>query len=460
MTNTHEQAMHSIYRQVLERLLEHMTQGQRAALQLLIQRLVVSAGGIEYVGQFQLVVVHGTDRDSALLLACLRAAQLSIAQRAPATFRLRVLVTSLPASSADSLKFHERCFSTLFLQDDPRVELLMIEGHGVVPFNSRPVVSVRAWARPRESLLLFGHLNGGRPDALFGSRLHLQLAQAVAQSLACHDGALALLTLIPERQRRRYLAWCRRCLRLAGEPGLNASAVDIARLAEAIARLQSVAAAPFDASDGAPRQANGHSAFRVIAVDDLIRHEGPSEQLERMLNTRFADAVSEAPLAAYFEVDALAQLQHVRARMLLRRRQDKRQPLGLNRHGAGPLALVSEHGRARVLPVLHLHQQQLICLLYAPFADYGRRLLGFVACFHPRMLAALPYLHRALRGDACPEGVKQWLREVSGLSLAQLKAVYARKVGQPAMRLLANLAKRDRALRLLEKPLQRSEKSP
>ncbi|MNP87534.1 hypothetical protein D3C76_1884910 [compost metagenome] len=38
--------------------------------------------------------------------------------------------------------------------------------------------------------------------------------------------------------------------------------------------------------------------------------------------------------------------------------------------------------------------------------------------------------------------------DISGLSLAQLKAIYARRMGQPARRVVANLARRDLALRL------------
>lgn len=119
MTAIHDQAMHYVYEQVLERLLGHMSQAQRASLQLLIQRLLVAAGGLEYIGTFRLQVLQGSDRHSARLLAMLRAAQLSIALRAPVTFQLRVLVVSLPVADSARLDAHERSFSALFMQDDP-----------------------------------------------------------------------------------------------------------------------------------------------------------------------------------------------------------------------------------------------------------------------------------------------------------------------------------------------------
>ncbi|MDR6712458.1 hypothetical protein J2W83_002059 [Pseudomonas hunanensis] len=449
MSNTHDQAMHFIYRQVLERLLEHLTQAQRASLQLLIQRLLVAAGGVDYVGQFQLVVVHGPDRKSALLLACLRAAQLIIAQRAPATFRMRVLVTSLPISGPDSLKHHERCFSQLFMQDDPRIDLLMIQGHALVPFSSRPVTSAAEWAQTRESLLLFGHLNQGRPEAIFGSRLHLQLAEALDRTLEGHDGVAALVTIIPQRQRQRYLAWCRRCLRLAGEPGLSASGVNLASWAEPLRRLHDLVAAPLAAACGVPPQAGGQHLLRVITVDELLEPEGVDDQLERMLDLHFSVTACDAPLAGYFEADALAQLRLLRDRMLLRKAQGRDFRLGLRRRGKVATVLPFERGSTRFLQALDLNHNQLICLLCAPFANHGRGLAEFIECFHPGMLIAVPHLHRALRGNPSPSGVTQWLMEISGLSLKQLKAIYARQVGQPARRMLVNLARRDLALRLM-----------
>ena len=42
MSTLHDQAMSNVYAQVLKRLLEHFSQSQRASLQLLIQRLLVS----------------------------------------------------------------------------------------------------------------------------------------------------------------------------------------------------------------------------------------------------------------------------------------------------------------------------------------------------------------------------------------------------------------------------------
>ena len=163
MTAIHDQAMHYIYQQVLERLLSQMSQPQRASLQLLIQRLLVAAGGPEYIGTFRVLVLQGGDCRSARLLAMLRAAQLSIALRAPVTFQLRVLVVSLPVAASDTLEGHERSFSALFMQDDPRVQLQMIEGREVVPFSRQSSAAPDRWLMARNAMLMFGHMVDARP---------------------------------------------------------------------------------------------------------------------------------------------------------------------------------------------------------------------------------------------------------------------------------------------------------
>lgn len=446
MSDIHDQAMQYIYQQVLERLLKHMSQAQRASMQLLIQRLLVAAGGVEYIGQFQLLVVHGEDRRSAHLLACLRAAQLTIALRAPATFRLRVVVAALPAISQKTLINHERSFGKLFMQDDARVELLMIEGQAVVPFRVRPTMSIEAWAQSRQALLLFGHLTAGQPEAMFGSRLHLQLANAFCLVLENSQGASALITLIPERQRLLYLAWSRRCLRLAGESGLHGTYLNLATLAEALGWLQALADAPLDAPRSPATMANPDSPLRVIAVDDLLQDRLDDSQLQQMLGVHLEPSRPQAALMAYFDLDALLHLRQLRGRQ--QRKGHKEGRLGLAVRDRAHSTQASDSAQARFLNLAGLTEQQLVCLIHAPFADHGCGLEGFVEYCHPGMRVALPYLHRALQGKTCPEPVQQWLMDISGLSLAQLKAIYARRMGQPARRVVANLARRDLALRL------------
>ncbi|CAM3855134.1 hypothetical protein PSWA111526_14865 [Pseudomonas wadenswilerensis] len=120
MSSIHDQAMQYIYQQVLQRLLDHLSQAQKASLQLLIQRLIVAAGGIERINGFKLMFAHDGSQNASHALACLRAAQLSIAARTPGTFQLRVAVVRQPGMSTTALSNLNTGF--------PRCSCMMIRG--------------------------------------------------------------------------------------------------------------------------------------------------------------------------------------------------------------------------------------------------------------------------------------------------------------------------------------------
>lgn len=439
MTIIHDQAMHYIHQQVLERLLSHMSQAQRASLQLLIQRLLVAAGGPEYIGTFRLLVVHGGDRRSARLLAILRAAQLSIALRAPVTFQLRVLVVCLPAASAALLEQHERGFNALFMHDDPRVQLQMVEAGAVTSFSRRPTAAGAHWAQARDALLLFGHLVDARPDALLGSRLHLELADSVRLALGGQPCADALVTAMPLRQRRRYLVWARRALRLAGVVGPSNEHACMATLAQRLGQLHGTAGSPHAAAGDTDQQQACEIPMRLMAIDDLLPQLLSEGELDLMMGWRIEPAQEPMPLAAFLDPLALAQLHDLRSRC--RALSGRRQALRLVSQCAASKPPVPQ--QPRFAKAYGIDQTQLICLLYSPFAEQGRGLERFLQCCHADMLVALPYLHRALQGKPCPEAVKHWLVNTSGLALTQLRAIYEGPLQQSVGRFLANLARRD-----------------
>jgi hypothetical protein len=439
----HDQAMHFIYQQVLERLLSHMSKEQRASLQLLIQRLLVAAGGPEYIGTFRLLVVHGADRRSARLLAILRAAQLSIALRAPVTFKLRVLVACLPITSSALLEQHERTFSALFMHDDPRVLLQMVEGADVMPFCRRADAAARRRPLTREALLLFGHLVDARPQALLGSRTHLELADAVRRALAEYPGADALVTAVPAHQRRRFAAWARRSLRLAGATRLGSLHQCVDSLARGLGQLQAAADSPGVAVAVSDSSRSRALPMRVIVIDDLLAQLLSDSQLDLVLGWGFEAMQESPPLAGFVDPLALAQLPETGARGQL-----PDAPRCSQSGPAGSQALQP----GRFAKAYGLEQTQVACMLHRPFCDQGAGLKRFLQCCHADMLVALPYLHRALQGKSCPDAVKDWIVNTSGLQLAQLRMVYKGRLGTGVRHLLDNLARRDVQLRLLSRP--------
>ncbi|HEN8710938.1 TPA: hypothetical protein U8203_001295 [Pseudomonas putida] len=439
MSNIHDQAMHHIYQQVLDRVLGHMSQVQRASLQLLVQRLLVAAGGPEYIGTFRLLVLLGADCHSARLLAVLRAAQLSIAQRAPVTFQLQVVAVCLPAASSALLEQHERVFSALFLHDDPRVQLQMLEAGQVVSFTRRPYVAAEPWALARDALLVFGHLVDTRPEALLGSRTHLELGAALCLALDGQPAVDAMVTAMPARQRLRYLAWARRGLRQAGGGGGANLHQCMATLAKRLSQLHNTAGTSLGEPETPGTECYSDRLIRLITIDELLPQLLSEGELDLMMECHFEPVQKAMPLASFLDPLALAQLHELRSRCNVPVEAGLAQRLHGERSPATPQA--SQH--SRFAKAYGLERTQLVCMLHSPFANKGRGLERFLQCCHADMLVALPYLHRAMQGKPCPDPVKDWLVNTSGLSLGQLRAIYEGRLHDSALPLLANLARRD-----------------
>ncbi|MDH1574864.1 hypothetical protein [Pseudomonas sp. GD03746] len=439
MSNIHDQAMHHIYQQVLDRVLGHMSQVQRASLQLLVQRLLVAAGGPEYIGTFRLLVLLGADCHSARLLAVLRAAQLSIAQRAPVTFQLQVVAVCLPAASSALLEQHERVFSALFLHDDPRVQLQMLEAGQVVSFTRRPYLAAEPWALARDALLVFGHLVDTRPEALLGSRTHLELGAALCLALDGQPAVDAMVTAMPARQRLRYLAWARRGLRQAGGGGGANLHQCMATLAKRLSQLHNTAGTSLGEPETPGTECYSDRLIRLITIDELLPQLLSEGELDLMMECHFEPVQKAMPLASFLDPLALAQLHELRSRCNVPVEAGLAQRLHGERSPATPQA--SQH--SRFAKAYGLERTQLVCMLHSPFANKGRGLERFLQCCHADMLVALPYLHRAMQGKPCPDPVKDWLVNTSGLSLGQLRAIYEGRLHDSALPLLANLARRD-----------------
>jgi len=451
MTETHDQAMHYIYQQVLQRLLEHMSQAQRASVQLLIQRLLVIAGGQDRIGNLGVLALHGVDRRSAHLLACLRAAQLSITIRHAVTFRLRVLAARLPTLDDTALALHDRCFSALFLHDDPRVELLRADGGQLGPFGARQACSAEQLAAVGNAWLLFGHLAGGQPGALLGARGYLDVGASLGQVLGGQDGEQLLVSAAPLAQRHRLLAWGRRCLRHSGEVAHTVTPHSV--LAAGVEQLHQVLSDPWQPPT-APRHDQPWSDTHLMTVEDLLGHSDDGGHLDRMLGREEAQAWHAQGPAGLFDPLPLAHLHGLKAQYLEQRTyregaqafyQRFRQPAVAWPQGRA----LRDEAQARLLAAYGVNETQLVCQLFNPFDAQGHNLEAFVLRCHPGMRVALPYLHRALQGRPCPEPVSQWLVDTSGLRLAQLRALYAGTLGSQARRLYQFLGRRDLWLRPL-----------
>lgn len=455
MSAIHEQAMNYVYQQVLQRLLGYFSRAERTALQLLIQRLIVAAGGIEQIAHYKVLVAHGGGKDSSYTLAFLRAAQLSIAGRAPATFQLRVGTLRHSGVSDEVMANINRGYSALFMHDDPRVEVLLVENQEVQPFNALRPVSGAGRERNRRNMLMAGHLTAGDGRSTFCNDCYLSLGDFYERVASWKGGVHALVNGDSPKEQRQYLAWFMRTARAAGVPRHTGDRMEFEDLFKQVDEFSQDHY--YHDVYGEHRQhrerrdKESHRSVSYLNIHDLVSglaRENPLLLTEFMgfcfadLAFHFTESDCANPLlmahlrglqAEYvrnvpyeFGIEEYLQL----AKVLMAR---KHLSATLAERALAAYATPAQIQERRVLAaayaqdVFGLNEAQLVCLLFSPFVKEGLGLEAFLRRCHPGMLVAMPELHKALLGKPVPELISAWLMDISGLPISLLQHLYRKE---------------------------------
>ncbi len=451
MSAIHEQAMNYVYQQVLQRLQSHFSRAERTALQLLIQRLIVAAGGIEQIGDYKVLVAHGGGKGSSYALAFLRAAQLSIAGRAPRSFQLRVATLRHTGMTQTALDSIHRGYSALFFHDDPRVELLMVENQEVLPFNHLRPASSAGQDAGRRNMLMVGHMSSGDIRASLCNDGYLSLGDFYRRITGWDGGVHALVSSDSPRKQNLYLAWLARTTRAAGMKGHSGRPLALNAL---FTRMDDCSAGYYRdvygehylAQDASSKEVHRNLAY--IGVADLLRTAG--QDSTALLNDFMAykqDAFAfQFSNPTYANPLLMAHLHGLHAEVLLGLDYQHgvsrfvEQAIGFMRRKRIPELLIAQAGTrvGRMLAATYarefygMEENQLLCLLFSPFVQQGQRLDAFLRRCHPGMLVALPELHKALEGKPSAELIQHWIVDTSGLPLALLQHLYQTHVAANA----------------------------
>lgn len=446
MSTIHEQAMSYVYQQVLQRLIGHFTRAERTSLQLLVQRIVVAAGGMEQVGNYKVLIAHGGGEVSSYTLALLRAAQLTIAGRSPKTFQIRVATLRHAGMTQATLDSLNQGYAALFFHDDPRVELLMVENHEVLPFNHQRPASSAAREISQRNKLMIGHLTSGDIRAALCDDTLLALGDFYQRVATWNGGVHALVSGDSARKQSQYIAWLKKnalATGLAFAPGKPSSLNGwFARMEEWSVGCYRDLYGEHYADNESPGR-GGHRYLAYIGIADLLKDAdvGHAPLLTGFLAHKRDPFEFHFSHPAYPNPLLMAHLHGVQAQCL-RELSYEHGVAGFVRRAADflhrrqvPVALIKEaSGRegqllstAYIQEFSGLDDNQLTCLLFAPFVQHGERLESFLRQCHPGMLVALPELHKALQGKPAADILHQWLVDTSGLPLPLLQHLYRKR---------------------------------
>ncbi|OEC38316.1 hypothetical protein A7K61_08920 [Pseudomonas sp. AP42] len=438
--------MSYVCQQVLQRLIGHFTRAERTSLQLLVQRIVVAAGGMEQVGNYKVLIAHGGGEVSSYTLALLRAAQLTIAGRSPKTFQIRVATLRHAGMTQATLDSLNQGYAALFFHDDPRVELLMVENHEVLPFNHQRPASSAAREISQRNKLMIGHLTSGDIRAALCDDTLLALGDFYQRVATWNGGVHALVSGDSARKQSQYIAWLKKS---ALATGLTFAPAKPSSLNAWFARMEEWSVGCYRDLYGEHYAGNespgrcGHRHLAYIGIADLLKDAdvGHAPLLTGFLVHKRDPFEFHFSHPAYPNPLLMAHLHGVQAQCL-RELSYEHGVAGFVRRAADflhrrhvPVALIKEaSGRegqllssAYIQEFSGLDDSQLTCLLFAPFVQHGERLESFLRQCHPGMLVALPELHKALQGKPAADILHQWLVDTSGLPLPLLQHLYRKR---------------------------------
>ena len=453
MNNFHEQAMSSVYQQVLHRLLGFFSRSERIALQLLIQRLLVAAGGVERIERYRVMVVHEGGKECAYTLAFLRAAQLSISGRSPHTFILRMAILRQPRMTANVMERIQAQCSELFMYDDSRVELLLVDEQAATRLHKQVGFESLSCDLNRTQVLMSGHLTHGDARATFLYADLLSRAKLYRRASNWGVKVDALIDRRPPTHLGQYVRWIQQVAKQQGHSpngehrqGFESAVKLCSQLDDDYKQLLRLPAAPgSEASAG-----EGAGDINVINVFDCLCHEMDvlhSPVLVFMEGAWNIKALNiEEPQAAVVLVAAHVHGMRgayqygveysVGADAYLRRASrentcnDRFKGQLIKQLGAvfdTPKQLEKLRGAAaHYLSKLHgLNDEQLGCLICSPFVNQADGLEPFLQKCHPDKVQRIKDFHRVLMGNPAPlQANVAWLESISGLPLASLQALY------------------------------------
>jgi hypothetical protein len=437
--------------EVLERLWNALSPADRAGVDRCAERLLGALEDRTHLAGNIVLVPYGGGKDSSYVLAFTRAAQLRIAHRLGETFTLRA-ATNYQSGMAVAVQDNmDRVYRALGLYHDPQAELLVIAGTRVLPFRPDLPVPADVIAADRLSILMNGHHTAGSNRATFCNACNLSMVRSFSLALCHGRPACLIITGDSEIEQRSYLRAVRHIAhdldlprrREGGFPGFLRLVDDIGS-----AYNQHVFGS---ASDGPQTQADDAlvpAGVRFFSAFTDTHYDAGShwDLLTRFLDFNFDDLAFSFSESDCANPALMAHLRGLKAEFLwgrsyaegvaeyrdyglaLMQKKEFPEPLleRMRSRYADEAAITRMRRRVERYSedVLGLTEENLVCMLFAPFTAQGHGLNLYLSEIQPHRRAAAGAIRELLAGQADSAALAAELTAWSGLALDSLRVLY------------------------------------
>jgi hypothetical protein len=400
------------------------------------------------------MVAYGGGKDSAYTLAFVRAMQLILHRSEGGTFRLRVATNRHAGMPRAVLENIDREYRALRLPDDPDCELLLIDGNEVSRFDVNSAQRPHVVRRNRIDILMTGHRTFGDGRPTFCNACNLSVVNAFGLAAGYGEGADLIITGDSQQEQRQYALWVRRLARQLA-PGRGRAGTGLGGF---LATVDGIARAYFtdihgpDATEAVAERQVSHQVpdrlrFFSIYSDTEYASGDHMDLLTGFLGFRFDDIAFSFTESDCGNPALMGHLRGLKCERVYQRSYAEGIAeyvdfaIGLMRAKDFPDELI-EHIRARYAgtagvarmraaaqryaeQTFGLTEEQLVCLVYSPFAEKAAGLDRFLEREQPELAGELDRIQLLLADPLrqAPE-LAAALERISGLTLDQLRVLY------------------------------------
>jgi hypothetical protein len=179
-------------------------------------RLYAELRDREHLERNTVLIAYGGGKDSSYMLAFVRLVQLIIHRIYGRTFRMRVATNRHAGMPRAVMENIDRVYRALGLFGDPDCELLVIDGDRVSVFDVDLPQSPDVVRRNRTDILMTGHRTGGDARPTFCNACNLSMVNSFGLAAGYDGGVDLIVTGDSRREQRDYYLWITRLARRFG----------------------------------------------------------------------------------------------------------------------------------------------------------------------------------------------------------------------------------------------------
>jgi hypothetical protein len=447
---------------------EFLSQDDLASVTKCVDRLMDAFPADRPLRDNVVLVAYGGGKDSSYTVTFVRLMQLVIDRSHGETFKIRTVTNWYPGMPPAVLDNIDRAYQALGLYDDPDCELLILNGSRLTPFQRDLVLAPETVERVRLDMLMTGHRTAADARPTFCNTCNLSMVNAFGMAARYGQGVDIIITGDSADEQRSYLRWVARA---AQRIGADRTAPSAGAFGKFLVTTNSIAKSYFSdiygdgagellAGRGVATDVPAHLRFFSIYEDTDYASGEHWDLLTKFLGFEFDDVAFSFTESDCGNPALMAHLRGLKCQYVYGRSYAEgiteyinfAVPLMRKKHFpeflievvqdryATPDAI--ERMREKMvrycLNAFCVTEEQLLCMVYAPFGEEAAGLRRYLDEVQPALAGRADEIAALLAGDdtvgamasredltaASREGLTAALERLSGLDRRYLRRLY------------------------------------